>query len=861
MRYMTVFVSKKHQKLVLNLGQPDRVLSVIPTAKLFEFKGHKLLAVPHRLDEVRVLRNLGIKAPAPIETHYRWPGKYPKPFEHQRKMAAFMTLNPRCFNLGDMGCVDADTEYLSPTGWVRISEYTGGKVAQYNPETDAAEFVDPQEYVKLPCPTMLHFKTKYGIDQLLSPEHRMLLVTKDEPGRPARREVVQAIEAAARHDAWVARAQTKRDATKISWSRASIPVVFSVQGGAGLRLTDAQVRLQVAVIADGHFPPNNTNRCVVRLKRKRKIERMRALLCDAGVEFSEREQNTSTAQGFVVFTFNAPTRDKSFGPSWWEATVEQLRVVADEVLRWDGSVSTTKPTKRFSTSVRESADFVQYAFVSTGKTARVIARTRADAVEYEVLVRDNGNALQLASMTSDGRRRSVVSVVNSPDGFKYCFMVPSTFLVFRRNGCVFVSGNTGKTLATLWAYHYLREAGVVRKAVVLSPLSTLERAWGDEIFTNFSDVSFGVVYGSRDRRLKILDTDHDLYLLNHDALRIKPVLERLLAMPDLDLVIVDECAEFRNSGTGRWRALHKLTQKTPYVWGLTGTPTPNEPTDAWGQVRLINPSNVPKWRGAFRDKVMRKVSTFKWVPRDTATEIVQAAMQPSIRYSREECIDLPPTTWQTRSVELSPEQRKAYDEMVRRLKTEVGGEQLTAVNAAVKANKLLQIACGAGYSNTKDAVVLPAPERMAVLREIIEEAPRKVIVFVPIVIAVEEVARQLAEHYSVALIHGEVPKVERDRIFHEFQATANPRVLVAQPGTMSHGLTLTAANTTVWYAPVNSPTTYQQACARITRPGQTHNTLIVHIEGSPVERGMYERLKNKGRMQDLLLNLLREDRD
>ena len=92
-----MIVSKATKKLVLNLRNPGRVTMVIPSAKVFQYKGHDLVAVPHRLEEVRVLRNLGFdEAPSPIRYHYDWSGSY-KPFHAQLETAEFLTLNPRAF--------------------------------------------------------------------------------------------------------------------------------------------------------------------------------------------------------------------------------------------------------------------------------------------------------------------------------------------------------------------------------------------------------------------------------------------------------------------------------------------------------------------------------------------------------------------------------------------------------------------------------------------------------------------------------------------------------------------------------------------------------------------------------------------
>ncbi|MEI2420941.1 hypothetical protein V6O07_11770, partial [Arthrospira platensis SPKY2] len=170
---MLVFPHAK--ALALKLKNPARVLETLPTAKTLSFRGTDLVVVPHRLTVARALRAIGIAAPSPILHYYGWPGQF-TPYDHQKQTAAFLTMNDKCLVLNEIGCVDADTEYLSPTGWRRIADYEGGAVAQYHPETGAIDFVDNPEFVKLPCPEMIRIKTTYGIDQLLSPEHRVLYV-------------------------------------------------------------------------------------------------------------------------------------------------------------------------------------------------------------------------------------------------------------------------------------------------------------------------------------------------------------------------------------------------------------------------------------------------------------------------------------------------------------------------------------------------------------------------------------------------------------------------------------------------------------------------------------------------------------
>lgn len=421
------------------------------------------------------------------------------------------------------------------------------------------------------------------------------------------------------------------------------------------------------------------------------------------------------------------------------------------------------------------------------------------------------------------------------------------------------SMGTGKTVSSLWAYDYMRESKQVRKALIICPLSTMERTWADEVFKTFPHLDATVVYGDRKKRQKLLAQDSDLYIINIDGIKI--IEEELAKRPDIDLIIIDEVAMFRNASTERWKVLNKILNKqTPRkAWALTGMPTPNSPTDAWAQCRVLNPNSadVPKYYGKARDQLMKQLSQFKWVPRENANDIVREWMQPSIRFSLDDVVDLPEQIFITRDVELSTEQRKAYTDMLSKLRAEYEGGEIMAVNEAVKANKLIQISCGVAYGANGEHIIIPAPQRIEVLREIIEGSEGKVIVFVPLTGALEHVAKELSDTWDVRVVHGGTPKAERDEIFHGFQTSAHPHVIVANPGTMSHGLTLTNATTVVWYAPVYSNDVYSQACARVRRPGQKRTTVIVHIAGSEVERRMYSRLKAKQTMQGILLDMIK----
>ena len=444
----------------------------------------------------------------------------------------------------------------------------------------------------------------------------------------------------------------------------------------------------------------------------------------------------------------------------------------------------------------------------------------------------------------------------------------SEFIVQHPRSFVLNGLGSGKTLSILWAYDYLKRLGIVRKMLVVSPLSTLERAWGDEIYMNFPHLNFHILHGTRERRHKLLAADADIYVINHDGFKHNETIAHLCLKEDIDVVVVDEIASFRNAQTDRWRYLNALVNGNPtkqrppkiWVWGLTGTPTPNSPTDAHAQVRLIQPSKVPRGFTVFRDQVMRQAGPYKWIPRDDAAQTVTRVMQPAIRFATRDCIDLPPTTYLTRQTSLTDDQQKAFDSMMRSFKAEAENGTITAANAAIKLSKLLQICCGVAYG-VDGEVLIPATPRINLLHELIEESEGKVLIFVPLTAPLLWVTEEMRKVYgegNVALVHGETSKHQRDQIFSDFQTHVTPNIICANPGTLSHGLTLTEASTTIWYAPVHSNETYQQANGRTVRPGQRRTTVIVDIEATGVERLVYTGLRNRQNMQTVLLDAIKE---
>jgi SNF2 family DNA or RNA helicase len=182
------------------------------------------------------------------------------------------------------------------------------------------------------------------------------------------------------------------------------------------------------------------------------------------------------------------------------------------------------------------------------------------------------------------------------------------------------------------------------------------------------------------------------------------------------------------------------------------------------------------------------------------------------------------------------------------------------VNAAVKLSKLLQIACGSVYTDTGEVVDFDVSNRLNVVQEVVDECSNKVLIFVPFSHTIELVKDYLTKNgVSCDVINGAVPVSKRTQIVQTFQRQAAPKVLIIQPQAASHGLTLTAADTIVWYAPCTSVETYLQANARIDRPGQVNPMTVVHIKGSQIEQRMYQLLRSNIRNHNEIVDLYRQE--
>ena len=708
-----------------------------------------------------------------------------EPFKHQREEWERSREEPARAIFWEQGCVDASTEYLSPTGWVRMDQYQGGPVAQWHPESRLIEFVQPLEYVKRPCASMVRIHHPRGLDQLLSPEHRVTFVDRDS--------------GAIR----VCSAEDLERMSEKAWRY--LPATFRFDGwGLGTGLTEDELRLQVAVMADGHFPSNSpqTRRCYVNLKRKRKIARLDSLLARLGLEHTRKKQ----PDGFVRYAFQAPLRTKVFDDRFWAATAEERAIIADEVGHWDGTI--TPESVRFYSTLKENADFIQFVLASLGR----ITSLRHDGATWVVHSRSRGENLTVMG--------SGVSREPSPDGYKYCFRVPSTFLLFRRNGCIFPSGNTGKSKLTIDTACWLWLRGLIDGVLVVAP-NGVHRNWvekeipdhvPDEVIKHvrafhYQSPRADTKWHKQAVKAVIEHKGFAWLTISYEAFMTASGKRALIDFFDKRhlLYVLDEAHYIKTPTAERTKSILRSAKYAPFRRVLTGTPIAQGPFDAYSQIKFLIDDYWKQNRLGTFTEFKQHFGIWKkgWNPtafnpktkKNDGNEYdvlvgyrrldqLNAMIQPvSSRVTKDDVLNLPPKLYSKRFFPMTPEQGKLYrqlrDEYIVWLETggierdaaavaaepspdacptclgkrevefdgfiypcpdcgdapDLGAEGTTPVIAALAITRLLrlqQITCG--YLPTDDEAepvyTIPGPNRrLDLLCDLIEESQHKVIVW------------------------------------------------------------------------------------------------------------------------------------
>jgi len=437
----------------------------------------------------------------------------------------------------------------------------------------------------------------------------------------------------------------------------------------------------------------------------------------------------------------------------------------------------------------------------------------------------------------------------------------AAFLTMNNRAYCFSEQGTGKSITVAWAADYLMTRGVIKKVLIICPLSIMDTAWRADLFRAAMHRTVEIAHGNKNQRRAIVAQNTEFLIINFDGVK---TVAKELDRANFDLIVIDEANCIKNAQSDRWKAINSLVRQNTWVWALTGTPASQSPVDAYGLAKMVTPHTVPKFYGQFRDMVQNKVSTCRYINKSSAEDTVHKALQPAIRYTKEQCLDLPELMYSTRLVPMTAQQEKYYKTLKEQLRISAAGEDITAVNAGVALNKLLQVASGSVYTDTKEVVEFDCSSRLNELEDIIDESSHKVLIFAQFRHGIDMITRFLDnKKIRSESIHGGVSAKHRTDIINRFQNDHDPatctRVLVIQPQSAAHGVTLTAANTIVWWGLTTSYETYAQANARIHRPGQVNHCTVVHLIGSPVEKKLLTALETREQSQINLMELYKSE--
>lgn len=335
---------------------------------------------------------------------------------------------------GSSGCVDGQTEYFNGKEWKPISQYTPTeKVLVYHPD-DSTTLEHPENYIVEDCNEMNYFHTKYGLDMCISDEHTVIYTTQS--GNLKSIPCFQLIN----------RIRNNTTPTKLK-----LKTTFTYNG-QGMNLTDDELRLMVAVIADGYF--DKYGNCIIGVKKHRKITRLTTLLSNANICY----RTYTSKKDYTVFYFNAPRKEKEYTSDWYNCSNHQLQIICDEVMNWDGNFNTKN---KFYSYNKKSLDFIQFAFSACGYRAKIILNTTLSR-DFTYTTKTNEIKTYHYEPHSDTGDTVLITLKNKPeiglpinkDGIvrvtpegnkKYCFTTSTGMWVMRRNGCILITGNCGKT--------------------------------------------------------------------------------------------------------------------------------------------------------------------------------------------------------------------------------------------------------------------------------------------------------------------------------------------------------------------------------------------------------------------------------
>ena len=394
----------------------------------------------------------------------------------------------------------------------------------------------------------------------------------------------------------------------------------------------------------------------------------------------------------------------------------------------------------------------------------------------------------------------------------------------------------------------------VSRVLVIAPKRVAQDTWSREHrkWDHLQGLRVSLVIGTVAQRRKALQEDADVYVIGRD--NVVWLCELLPEWP-FDMVVIDELSSFKSNQAKRFKALKKVLPRSRRVVGLTGTPSPNSLMDLWAELYLLDRGErLGKTIGCYREEYFRPGKSdghvvYSWEPRRGAREKIEKLISDiCVSMSAEDYLTLPERIDVEVPVSLSIQERQMYERMERDQILTLEDEQVVALNAAAVMNKLLQMANGAVYTESGEAIRIHEA-KLDALEEIVDTAGEPVLVFYSF------------RHDKAAIerrIRG-VREISGPKDIEDWNAGKIP-VLIAHPASVGYGLNLQdGGHVIVWYGLTWSLELYQQANARLYRQGQEKPVIVHHLiaEGT-VDEQVMRAIKAKDTSQSALLQALKE---
>jgi len=422
---------------------------------------------------------------------------------------------------------------------------------------------------------------------------------------------------------------------------------------------------------------------------------------------------------------------------------------------------------------------------------------------------------------------------------------------------------TGKTLSAIAVAGYRFQQKQVKRLLVVCPLSVIS-VWHNEFFkhANFPYRMVDLSKKDDNVRANLLSVGPSdrlwVAVINYESVWRCP---ELLMKWNPDMVIADESQKIKNAHAKQSKALHSFNT-VKYRMILSGTPVTQNPLDIWSQYKFLNPDIFGKRFRKFRDQyaTMGGYGGYEIIGYKHLDELANKAHSIAFRITKAEALDLPPTVDQSIEVELSAETRAVYNQMEKNFLIELENDK--TITAPIVLTKLLRLQqLTGGFVPDDDKVIhMYDSAKLEALKELLDDLPhqKKVVIFarfVPEVKAIEKLVEKL-KRKSVSL-YGEVK--DRGGLIESFQNDPTVTIFIAQIQTGGLGITLTAADTVIFYSTTFSFADYDQAKARVHRIGQSRSVTYIHlVTKNTVDEDVLDSLRTKGDMADLVMNRMRK---